>query len=450
MSGVEQVDVIVIGAGSGGLAAALRAARHGARVAMFEAGALGGTCVNVGCVPKKVMWHTAELAGQLQQAAAVGFDVPAKAALDWPTLLARRSHYIAAIHASYQRSLADSGVELIGQRAHLVAADTVEAADGRRLRAKHIVLATGARPHVPDIPGRELGKVSDDFFQLTHAPQRVAILGGGYIAVELSGVLQALGSHVSVLVRGQRLLEPFDEQIAERAAAHLQAHGVEVRLRCPVSGLRRKGEAGIVVDGDDSGNVYDAVFFATGRRPNTQGLGLEAVGVETDDGGAVVVDAQQRTGVPGLYAVGDITAQPALTPVAVSTARRLMDHLIGGQSYRALDEEQVPSVVFAHPPLGMVGLTERAARERFEQVEVFTSEFRPMLAAITGATTRSLFKVVCAGAEQRVVGIHLIGHGSDEILQGFALALSLGVTRAQLLDAVPIHPTSAEEVLFAR
>ena len=446
-------DLIVVGGGSGGLAGAFRAAAHGARVALLEPGALGGTCVNVGCVPKKAMWLAADLAHRLALARELGFDLPPAAPLDWPAFIAGRQRYIENIHASYRRRLDEAGIALLPVRGRLVAADAVECADGVRVRAPRLLLATGGHPVPPEVPGRELGIDSDGFFQLTAAPARVAIVGAGYIAVELAGVLQALGSRVELFVRGRRLLGSFDADLTTQLVEDYRQHGIATHFGFEVAGVRREGDARVRLRdalGAES-EPFDTLIFATGRRPNTAGLGLESVGVVLDARGFVQVDAQQRTSVPGIHAVGDLTAQPALTPVAIAAARRLMDRLFGGQADAAVDLDQVATVVFSHPPIGQVGLTEAEARRRHgDDVHVLRSGFRPMLHALADSAQRSLFKLVCVGPERRVVGIHLLGDGADEILQGFAVALRRGITLQDLHDTIAIHPTSAEEVVLMR
>ncbi len=450
MSG-QSFDLVVLGGGSGGLAACFRAASHGAKVAMLEPALLGGTCVNVGCVPKKAMWLAADLAERIALASALGFDVPAAPRLSWPRLLQRRQQYIDGIHASYRQRLQDSGVVHIAQRGRLRDARTVECEDGTRLHAGHIVIATGSHALKPDLPGAGLGGVSDDFFALQAAPARVAIVGGGYIAVELAGVLHGLGSEVTLLVRGKELLSQFDAEMTAQLAQNLRQQGITVRFECQLQALeRRAGGIHARLRGAPADALFDTVLFATGRAPSTRGLGLEAVGVALDDNGAIVVDAFQDTSVPGISAVGDVTAQAMLTPVAIAAARRLMDRLYGGQPEARLDYDNIPSVVFSHPPLGSVGLSEAQARGRFDTVTTYHSRFRPMLQALGEGQARSLFKMVCAGADEKVVGIHLLGEGADEILQGFAVALKAGVTRRQMADTVAIHPTSAEEVVLMR
>jgi glutathione reductase (NADPH) len=444
-------DVVVVGGGSGGLAAAFRAASHGARVAMLEPGELGGTCVNVGCVPKKAMWLAADLAERIQLAAQLGFDVPAAPALDWTQLVQRRQRYIGNIHASYQKRLDETGVARISRRGRLLDAHTVECEDGTQLRAEHIVIATGAHPLKPELPGAELAGVSDDFFALRSQPERVAIVGGGYIAVELAGVLRGLGSEVVLLVRGQRLLGHFDAELSDQLAENLRLQGVDLHFGCEVKALERQhGRVRALLHNGPEHAVFDTFLFATGRAPNTRGLGLEQAGVKLGEKGAIDVDAFQNSSVSSIFAVGDVTGRVTLTPVAIAAARRLMDRLYGGQPEARLDYDNVPSVVFAHPPFGTVGLSEEEARKRFDRVSTYHSRFRPMLQSLGDGQVRSVFKMVCAGEEEKVVGIHLLGEGADEILQGFAAALKAGVTRRQLEDTVAIHPTSAEEVVLMR
>jgi Pyruvate/2-oxoglutarate dehydrogenase complex, dihydrolipoamide dehydrogenase (E3) component, and related enzymes len=448
-------DLLVLGGGSGGLAGAFAAAAHGARVALLEPGPLGGTCVNAGCVPKKAMWLAADMAERLALAADLGFDLPATPpVLDWLTFIAHRQRYIGQIHASYRHRLDAAGIVLMPCRGRLRDAHTVETDTGVRLRTDRVLLATGARPQRPDIPGVELAGTSDDFFELARAPGRVALVGGGYIAVELAGVLQALGSRVEVFARGPRLLSHMDAEVVLALQASLQARGVRLHLEAPVHALQPGAGGGIRVlhKGQDAGAAaepFDCVLLATGRRPDTGGLGLEEAGVALGERGEVLVDEWQDTSLPGVHAVGDVTGKLALTPVAIAAARRLMARLFGGQADAKLDYDNVPTVVFSHPPLATVGLTEEQARARHGTVRVYTSGFRSMLAALADAPQRSLFKLVCVGVEERVVGIHLLGEAADEILQGFAVALKLGVTRAQLRQTVAIHPTSAEELVLA-
>lgn len=447
---LRDFDLIVIGGGSGGLAGAFRAAEHGARVALLEPHLLGGTCVNVGCVPKKAMWLAADVAGRLRMARDLGFDVPESPALDWPTFIAHRQRYIANIHDSYRRRLDAAGIVVAPMRARFIDARTIECMDGVRLSAGNILIATGGHPLRPALPGAELGGVSDDFFQWTAAPERVAIVGGGYIAVELAGLLQALGSRVDLLVRN-KLLDGFDSELVDQLAEDYRHAGVHLQLGYHLGAVERDGEG--VRLRDTAGALserYDRLLFATGRRANTESLDLAAAGVLADADGYVQVDVRHSTNVEGIHAVGDVTADPALTPVAIAAARRLMDRLYGGAS-ALLDQRDIPTVVFSHPPIGQVGLTEAQARERHgDQVHVYRAGFRPMLHALANSPQRSLFKLICIGDERHVVGIHLMGEAADEILQGFAVALKRGISLDDLRDTVAIHPTSAEEVVLMR
>jgi glutathione reductase (NADPH) len=445
-------DLVVIGGGSGGLAGASRAAAHGARVALLEPGEFGGTCVNVGCVPKKAMWLAADLAQRMDLASRLGFDFKPPG-LDWKEFIVHRQRYIAGIHDSYRKRLDAAGIVHLPCRGHFVDAHTVETDQGLRVTAAHVLVATGGKPKRPDIPGAELGLVSDDFFNLCSAPERVAIIGGGYIAVELAGVLQALGSRVELFVRGKRLLESFDVELTDVLTEDLRQHGIHAHLGHALASLERVGDTQVrVVDRSGEGTeAFDCVIFATGRTPNTRELGLETAGVAIDAAGFVAVDAFQDTNIDSVHAVGDVASRVALTPVAIAAARRLMDRLFGGQRDAKLDYDDIASVVFAHPPMGKVGINEAEARERHgNAVKAYTSSFRPMLHALANSPQRSLFKLVCVGEEERVVGIHLLGEGADEILQGFAVALKKGITKRDLDDTLAIHPTSAEEVVLMR
>ena len=455
----DDFDLVVIGGGSGGLAGAFRAAAHGARVALLEPGPLGGTCVNVGCVPKKAMWLAADLSHRMALASQLGFATPPQPpALDWCEFVAHRERYVANIHQGYRTRLDASGIALMPCRGTFLAANVVQAGNGVRLRARHVLVATGGVPWRPDIPGAGLGIDSDGFFDLRAAPPRVAVIGGGYVAIELAGVLQALGSRVDMFVRGPRLLDGFDAELTVQLAEGMHHHGTRVHLDTAVSAVRGQGGKLTLDGGGACGReAFDVVLFATGRRPNTAGLGLDQAGVATQGPGFVQVDARQDTSVEGVHAVGDVTGQPALTPVAIAAARRLMDRLFGGQADARLDNDDIATVLFSHPPLGKVGATEDEAIQRHgDAVRVHRTGFRPMLHALADVPQRSLFKVVCvaegsdAPQHQRVVGIHLLGEAADEILQGFAVALKKGITLADLHATMAIHPTSAEEIVLIR
>lgn len=441
----DRYDLLVLGGGSGGVAAARRAAQHGARVALIEAGRLGGTCVNVGCVPKKIMWHAAHLADQLVDARGYGFDV-AVHGHDWSQLRQRRDALVERLNGIYAANLEASGVAVVPGWGVFRDARTIEVG-GRRLQAERVLIATGSRPLRPQIPGAELGIDSNGFFELEHCPRRVVIVGGGYIAVELAGVLQGLGAQVSLLVRGARVLAHFDAMLGEALGAALREQGVTLELSTRPAALERAGGALRVRLEDGRVVEADQVIWATGRRPNSDAIGLDALRVGLDDAGHIRVDPFQATTVDGLFAVGDVTGQVALTPVAIAAGRRLADRLYGGMPERRLDYTNIPTVVFSHPPVGTVGLTEAAAREAFGDaaIRIYETGFKALYYGVLEHRRETRMKLVCAGPEQRVVGLHAIGDGVDELLQGFAVAVKMGATKQDFDDTVAIHPTSAEE-----
>jgi glutathione reductase (NADPH) len=445
----EIVDLIVVGGGSGGMATARRAAEYGARVVLVEPGRLGGTCVNVGCVPKKVMWNAAELAGAVQEAREYGFDV-LRGSHDWAALKAGRDAYVTRLNGIYAANLAKSKVELVRGFARVVDAHTVEI-DGRHIAGKHIVLATGGRPRHAGIPGAGLGIDSDGFFQLAARPQRVTVIGSGYVGVELAGVLAALGSEVTVLWRGRTLLRDFDPMLCEATHEGLVAAGVTLLPQTmPVALARAAGGIDVQLDNGRSITGQDTVIWAIGREPVTDYID-SGVGVTRDARGYIEVDEYQQTSVAGILAIGDVTGRATLTPVAIAAGRRLADRIWGGQAGRKLSYENIPTVLFGHPPLGTVGLTEAEARARFgAAVKCYQSTFVPMYHALTAAKPKTRMKLVTVGAEERIVGLHLAGRGVDEMLQGFAVALRMGATKRDFDETVAIHPTAAEELVTMR
>jgi glutathione reductase (NADPH) len=450
---VKDFDLLVIGGGSGGLATAQRAAEYGARVALFEPSRLGGTCVNVGCVPKKVMWNAAELAGALVSAPAYGFDVQV-GGHDWAKLKRGRDAYVERLNGIYARNLDKKGIVTVRASVQLRSATELVDSAGETYRARHIVVATGGTPRLPSIPGAELGITSDGFFGLERLPHRVAVVGAGYIAVELAGVLHALGSRVTVLMRHERLLRQFDTMLGDKLTAAMRAAGIEVVADMTARAVTREPGGALALEAVDGGRFpgFDAVLFAIGRAPTTAGLGLERAGVALDARGYVAVDPYQNTNVPGIYAVGDVTGQAELTPVAIAAGRRLADRVFGGQHDRHLRYDVVPTVVFSHPPIGTVGLSEQEARERHpgEPVRVYQSEFVSMFYALMETKPQTAMKLVCVGAEERVVGCHVIGLGADEMIQGFAVAVTMGARKRDFDDTIAIHPTSAEELVTMR
>jgi glutathione reductase (NADPH) len=412
---------------------------------------MGGTCVNVGCVPKKVMWYAASLAHRVEEAADYGFAVR-RGAHDWASLVQKREAYIQGINNWYHTYLEDSEVAELTGHARFLDAHTVEVG-GKRYTAEHIVIATGGRPAVPAVPGADLGITSDGFFELQQRPERAAVVGAGYIAVELAGLLNALGSEVSLYLRREHLLRRFDAMLREHLMEQMLEDGINLFPQTQVQELRRQddGRIELVCDKGHHSEDFDAVIWAIGRTPNTEGLGLEATGVACDALGQVIADDYQNTNVPGIYAIGDVTGRMPLTPVAIAAGRRLADRLFGGQSERHLSYENVPSIVFSHPPIGTVGLTEDEARETHgEAVKIYQSRFTPMYHAMTERKLQTAMKLVCVGARERLVGCHIIGPDADEMLQGFAVALRMGATKRDLDDTVALHPTSAEELVTMR
>lgn len=443
----KHYDLIVIGAGSGGLAVAEKAAEHGKKVAIIEAADIGGTCVNNGCVPKKIMWYAAQLAHAVDDAS--GFGIPVtRGRTDWQRLVAGREQYIADISSYWSGYVLARGIDRIQGHARFVDAHTVRVS-GEHYSADYIVIATGGRPVVPPIPGAELGITSDGFFKLQRQPERVAVIGGGYIGVELAGVLRALGSQVTMVALENRVLEFFDPMISEVLMEEMRKQGIDLHMGFQVAGLS-KTDGGVALE-NSAGEClagYDCVIWAVGRAPNTRDLGLESAGVETGMNGIVRVDDYNSTNVPGILAIGDVAGKVPLTPVAIAAGRRLAERLFNGQPERRMEYENVPSVVFSHPPIGKVGLTEPQARERYgREVTVYRTQFTPMRHALATRGATTAMKLVYVGEEQRVVGVHIIGDNADEMLQGFAVAVRLGATKADLDNTIAIHPTSAEELV---
>ena len=451
---VQHYDYIAVGGGSGGLATAQRAAEYGARVAVVESHRLGGTCVNVGCVPKKLMWNAATLAHALEDATGYGFDL-AVHGHDWARLKAARDAYVARLNGIYESNLQKRKVEWIRGHASFVDAHTllVRGPDGERtLHAPHVTVAVGGRPSVPDLPGAELGITSDGFFELSARPARVAIVGSGYVAVELGGAFAALGAKVSLFVRHDRVLRSFDAMLSDALMKQMAADGLELVTQAVPAALREGGGGRelVLADGRRYGG-FDRVLWAIGREPVTAELALERAGVALDEDGFVIADAWQDTNVEGVHAIGDVTGRDALTPVAIAAGRRLADRLFGGKPDRRLDYDLIPTVIFSHPPIGTVGLTEAAARELHgEAVKVYHSGFVPMYHALTPHKRRAEMKLVCVGPEERIVGLHVIGQGADEMTQGFAVAVRMGATKRDFDDTVAIHPTAAEEFVTMR
>lgn len=448
----KHYDYIAIGGGSGGIASINRAAMYGQKCALIEARELGGTCVNVGCVPKKIMWHAAQIAEAIHlYGPDYGFDTTLNR-LDWATLLKNRSAYIDRIHTSYENVLGKNKVDVIKGIARFVDAHTVEV-NGETITADHILIATGGRPSHSSIPGAEYGIDSDGFFALEALPERTAVVGAGYIAVELAGVLNALGSKTHLFVRKHGPLRSFDPLLTETLVEVMNVEGPTLHTQAIPTAVVKNQDGSLTLKLEDGREqTVDCLIWAIGREPANDKLNVEMAGVELDEKGYVKVDKYQNTNVPGIYAVGDNTGAVELTPAAVAAGRRLSERLFNNKPDEYLDYNNIPTVVFSHPTIGTVGLTEPQAREEYgdDQVKVYQSSFTAMYTAVTRHRQPSRMKLVCVGLEEKIVGIHGIGLGMDEILQGFAVALKMGATKRDFDNTVAIHPTAAEEFVTMR
>ncbi len=446
-------DYICIGGGSGGIASANRAAMYGAKVALIEAKDLGGTCVNVGCVPKKVMWHGAQVAEAMNlYAEDYGFDVDVKN-FNWAKLVENRQAYIGRIHQSYDRVLGNNQVEVIRGFAKFVDEKTVEV-NGELYTADHILIAVGGRPTIPNIPGAEYGIDSNGFFELNEQPKRVAVVGAGYIAVEIAGVLNALGTETHLFVRKESPLRTFDRMVIDTLVEVMEAEGPTLHTNSVPSSVVKEADGSLTIhfENGHSQNV-DTLIWAIGRHPATDAINLQATGVETNDHGYIKVDAYQQTNVKGIYCVGDIMEGGIeLTPVAVKAGRQLSERLFNNKPDAKMDYDLVPTVVFSHPPIGTIGLTETEAVAKYgeDQVKVYTSGFTAMYTAVTQHRQPCKMKLVCAGDEEKVVGLHGIGFAVDEMIQGFGVAMKMGATKADFDSVVAIHPTGSEEFVTMR
>ncbi len=446
----EKFDLVVIGGGSGGIAAANRAGSYGARVALCEPDRLGGTCVNRGCVPKKLSWLAARTAEAIQNAEGYGF-APLAFEHDFGKLRRARDRYIEWLNGRYAEGLDKNHVTLIRETAAFENAHTVAAAGGRRLAAEHVLIATGARSRRLAVPGGDLVLNSDDFFKLDARPERVAVIGGGYIGTELAGVFAALGSRVEMYLAGRKPLAHFDPFIGDRLTEALEQAGIRLYAG-EATAVARDGDGFRVTGSNGEAGSYDAVLAAIGRIPYIEDLNLPAPGVELDAGGAVKVNDLAETNAEHVYAVGDVTGRAhALTPVAIAAGRRLADRLFGGKSPRPIDPRWIPSVVFSHPPVGAVGLTETQARELYgDEVKTYTSEFTPLSSALVPHEQKAAVKLIVHGSDEHVIGLHVIGDGADELTQGFAVAIRVGATKRDFDETIAIHPTTAEEIVTLR
>ena len=442
-------DLFVIGAGSGGVRAARMAAMRGVRVAVAEDAALGGTCVNLGCIPKKLYSFAAHYAESFEEAHGFGWTV-APPTFDWATLKANRGAEISRLNRIYGELLTGSGATILRGRARIVGPNEVEVG-GVRHRAERIVVATGGWPVPPGVPGGERAISSNAIFDLARFPRRLVVVGGGYIACEFASIFNGLGAEVTQLYRGEQILRGFDHEVRHFVAAEMKKKGVDIRVGATVAALEEGSEPTMtrVVLGDGTMIEADTVLYATGRAPNTAGLGLVEIGVALDVNGAVVVDDRYRTNVPSVYAVGDVIDRVQLTPVALAEAMALVDHLFGGGE-RHVDYLHIPTAVFTHPSIGTIGLSEQDARGRFEKIRVYRAEFKALRHTLSKSSERTLMKLIVDDANDHVVGLHMVGADAGETIQGFAVALKAGATKAVFDATIGIHPTAAEEFVTMR
>lgn len=445
-------DLFVVGGGSGGVRAARMAAQRGAKVALAEVADMGGTCVNVGCIPKKLYSYAAHFAESFEESHGFGWKGEAPV-FDWDTLKANRAREISRLNGVYVQLLDNSGVKIIKGWARLLDAHTVEV-DARKFTAKNILISTGGTATVPAVEGREHVVTSDHMFDLRPFPKRLLVVGGGYIACEFASIFNGLGAHVTQVHRGEMLLTGFDDDIRGFIASEMSKTGVNLLFKTEVESITRSADGLVVkVKGQDACFTVDTVLYATGRVPNASGLGLEAAGVEVDRQGAIKVDAHYKTSVPSIYALGDVTARMQLTPVALGEAMVVVDQLFGpaaGKKPRSMSYDFIPTAVFTHPNIGTVGYSEAEARKKFGGITVYRSDFKALKHTLSGSTERTLMKLLVEDATDRVVGLHMVGADAGEIVQGFAVAMKAGATKAIFDSTIGIHPTMAEEFVTMR
>ena len=450
----KHFDYLVIGGGSGGIASANRAGMHGAKVGLIEAENLGGTCVNLGCVPKKVMWYVAKMLDDVHlYADGYGIEIDGDVSLDYKTLKENRDQFIDFLHGAYQRGLDSNGVELIKGYGRFIDQNTVEV-DGEEYTADHILIASGGRPQRLNIPGSEYGIDSDGFFGLEELPESVAVIGGGYIGVEISGLLRTFGVDASVFEFLPSVMNSFDSIIKDgyMEIAEREGYADKIHPNSSATKVEKKGEKYIIHFEDGSTHETDLVLWATGRAPNVEDLNLEAAGVDLTDNGHIQVDKYQNTTAENIYSVGDVIGKINLTPVAIAAGRQLSERLFNNKKDAHIEYKDIPTVVFTEPPIGTVGLTEEEALEEYGEgnLKMYTAEFTSMHSSITDNRQKAYMKLVTVGEDEKIVGVHGIGQGMDEMLQGFAVAVTMGATKADFDKTVAIHPTAAEEFVTMR
>ncbi|KAF5988654.1 glutathione reductase [Fusarium bulbicola] len=456
----KHCDFLVIGGGSGGLASARReSGRYGAKVIVVEANRLGGTCVNVGCIPKKITWNAANLAQSLRDAKSYGFSVEQKAPFDWASFKTKRDRVIKNLNNIHEHNLKNDGVEYIHGRARLVgkSESIIELNDGTEIKvnAKKVLLATGGHPTVPQgIPGAKYGINSHGFFELDHQPKKIALVGAGYIAVEFAGMLNALGTETNLFIRHDKFLRSFDEMIQDGILSEYERVGIHIHKKSKVERVTKTGKLTLhYSDSNGQGKLedLDTLIWAIGRTPEVEGPGLDAIGIKQNERGQIITDEYQNTNVENIYSLGDVVGKIELTPVAIAAGRKLSDRLFGGEQFNKskLDYNLIPSVVFAHPEVGTIGLTQAEAENKYgrDNIKIYKSSFTATYYAIMEDKGPSKYKLICQGKDEKIVGLHILGLGSGEILQGFGVAIKMGATKRDFDSCVAIHPTSAEELV---
>ena len=445
----KEYDLIVIGAGSGGLAAAQRAAEHKQRVAIVEMDQLGGTCVNRGCIPKKIYWYAAEFAYDMRYSSTLGFEA-GDFKHNWHILQRASKEYIEKLNETYRNNLTQKNIDIIYGKAHFENPKKIKVGK-EELEAGQIIIACGAAPIVPDIPGAEFGITSDGFFELTNRPKKTIIVGSGYIAVELAGILNALGSDVKLLARKNSILRKFDQSIQSTVIDYLVESGVEVILNTNVLAINKDNSQLLVETDKEDYSSADTLLWAVGRKPSISDLELERTKITRDKNNFIQVNRYQTTKDPGVHAIGDIVGNHELTPVAIAAGRALSDRLFGGKENERLEYENIPTVIFAHPPVGTVGMNEKDARATHgSKVKIYEENFVSLRHSLTGISSKAMVKLVCLGTEEIIIGCHIVGQGADELLQGFAVAIKMGAQKKDLDNTVAIHPTLAEELVTLR
>ena len=442
-------DLFVIGAGSGGVRAARMAAAMGVRVAVAEDRYLGGTCVNVGCVPKKLYVYASHYQEEFHEAKNFGWDVKQAPVFDWPTLRDNKKQEISRLNGIYDGLLSNAGATLINGRATVTGPNSVEV-NGQTITAERLLVATGGWPFIPDFPGSEYAISSNEVFDLDTFPESAVVVGGGYIAVEFAGIFNGLGAKTDLLYRGDLFLRGFDQDVREFVADEIAKKGVNVSFNCNISSITKRddGRLALTLENGDTMET-DLVLYATGRVPNSMNLGLESVGVEMEKNGAIIVDDNFQTNIPSIYALGDVINRVQLTPVALAEGMALVNHLYREQPI-AMDYSTIPTAVFCQPNIGAVGLTEGQAREQFANVDIYRSSFRALKHTISGSEERTLMKMIVDKDSDRVLGVHMVGADAGEIIQGIGIALKAGATKAVFDSTIGIHPTSAEEFVTMR